>query len=162
MDKKAPTSDIDASDAATASSDGAEPPWRRDLWLERIVGWNDVEADTAIRKGLSIDLAMHLQELLDLTDAEAARILGRSRSTYARYRNAGRALGVAEGERAVRVARLIALAADTVGALDKAARWMREANYALGGRVPLIMAETEPGARVVRNLLHGIQHGHPV
>jgi putative toxin-antitoxin system antitoxin component (TIGR02293 family) len=140
----------------------ADPPWTQDRWLDRIARWDDAQADAAIREGLSIGLATHLQELLDLTDEETAQLIGRSRSTYARYRSAGRDLGMAEAERAVRLAQLIALAAETFGALDQALAWMREANYALGGRLPFDMAETDPGARVVRNLLHGIQHGHPV
>jgi putative toxin-antitoxin system antitoxin component (TIGR02293 family) len=69
---------------------------------------------------------------------------------------------MAEAERAVRLAQLIALAAETFGALDEALAWMQEPNYALGGRLPIDMAETDPGARVVRNVFHAIQHGHPV
>jgi putative toxin-antitoxin system antitoxin component (TIGR02293 family) len=133
----------------------APRPWQDDPWLGRVAQWDDAEADAAIREGLPIGLAAHLQELLGLTDKEAAQLIGRSRSTYARYRSAGRDLGMAEAERAVRLAQLIALAAETFGALS-------EPNYALGGRVPFDMAETDPGARVVRDLLYGIQHGHPV
>jgi putative toxin-antitoxin system antitoxin component (TIGR02293 family) len=152
--------DVMSSDAATLQSAGA--PWDEDPWLGRIAQWDDAEADAAIREGLPTGLVAHLQTLLGLTDEEAAQLIGRSRSTYARYRNAGRDLGMAEAERAVRLAQLIALAADTFGALGEALGWMHEPNYALGGRVPLDLAETDPGARVVRNLLHGIQHGHPV
>lgn len=149
--------------AMVAGADGpTDAPWQGDPWLSRVAQWDDAEADAAIRDGLSIDLAAHLQKLMNLTDEEVAQLIGRSRSTYARYRNAGRDLGMAEAERAVRLAQLIALAAETFGALGKALRWMRESNYALGGRIPFDMAETDPGARVVRNLLHGIQHGHPV
>jgi putative toxin-antitoxin system antitoxin component (TIGR02293 family) len=147
----------------TASQDEpTDPPWTRDRWLDRIARWDDAQADAAIREGLPIGLAAHLQELLNLTDEEAAQLIGRSRSTYARYRSTGRDLGMAEAERAVRLTQLIALAAETFGALDEALAWMQEENYALGGRLPLDMAETDPGARVVRNVLHGIQHGHPV
>lgn len=109
-----------------------------------------------------MSIASHLQELLGLTDEEAAHLIGRSRSTYARYRSAQKDLGTAEAERAVRYACLLALAAETLGSLEEATDWMHEQNYALGGRAPLDMAETDPGARVVRDLLLGLQHGHPV
>ncbi len=109
-----------------------------------------------------MSLAVYLQDVLELTDEEAGNLIGRSRSTYNRYRKEGRALGASEAERAVRYARLLSLAADTFGSLDEAKDWMREANYALGGRAPLDMAETDPGARVVQDLLLGLQYGHAV
>lgn len=133
----------------------AAPPW-----LARVAAWDDTEADSAIREGLSIDLAGHLQELFGLSNAEAAQLIGRSRSTYTRYRNQGAELGPAEAERVVRYVRLVALAAETFGGQDTAVEWMREPNVRLNGRTPLEMAETDPGARVVRDLLLGIQHGH--
>jgi putative toxin-antitoxin system antitoxin component (TIGR02293 family) len=134
----------------------------RDPWLGRVAGWDDADADRRIREGLPIEIATHLQSLLELTDAEAAHLIGRSRSTYSRYRNEGQSLGTAEAERAVRFAQLLALAAETFDSLEEAKKWMREENYALGGDTPFELAETDPGARVVRNLLLGLQHGHPV
>ena len=130
-----------------------------DAWLALVAGWDDQEADAEIRHGLSVDLVTHLQQILDLTDEEAAHLIGRSRSTYARYRKSGKDLGVPEAERAVRYARLLALAAETFGSLGKARRWMREPNYALGGATPLQLAETDPGATIVREQLLGVQHG---
>jgi putative toxin-antitoxin system antitoxin component (TIGR02293 family) len=133
-----------------------------DPWLGRVAQWDDTEADARIRGGLPFEIAVHIQSLLDLTDEEAASLIGRSRSTYSRYRNKDQDLGTAEAERAVRFARLLALAAETFGSLEEAKEWMMEENYALGGERPFELAETDPGARVVRNLLLGIQHGHPV
>ncbi len=139
----------------------AEAP-RNAAWLHRIVAWNNQEADTEIRQGLSVDLVVRLQELLELTDEEAARLIGRSRSTYARYRSQGKQLGVPEAERAVRYARLVGLADETFGSLGEARAWMREANYALGGAAPMEMARTDPGASIVRDLLEGVQRGFPL
>ncbi len=133
-----------------------------DPWLGRVARWDDTEADARIREGLPFAIAAHIQSLLDLTDEEAASLIGRSRSTYSRYRNKEQDLGTAEAERAVRFARLLALAAETFGSLEEATEWMLEENYALGGERPFDLAETDPGARVVQNLLLGIQHGHPV
>jgi len=142
---------------------GSETPagLRLDPWLGKISSWDDAEADRKIRGGLPIRIATHLQSLLDLTDEEAAHLIGRSRSTYARYRNDDRPLGTAEAERAVRFAQLLALAAETFGSLEEAKDWMKEDNYSLGGEKPFEMAETDPGARVVRDLLYGLQYGHP-
>ena len=144
------------------SANTGRDPATEDKWLARVADWDDVAADKAIRAGLSIDLAVHLQKLLDLRDEEAARLIGRSRSTYSRYRGSGRELGVPEAERAVRYARLLYLASETFGSLEKAKRWMREENYALGGVAPFQMADTDPGATVVRDLLLGLQYGFPL
>lgn len=146
---------------ALRSENDASAPWMSDPWLNRVARWDDAQADAEIRRGLPVEIAVHLQELLHLTDEQAAHLIGRSRSTYARYRNTEKSLGTAEAERAVRFARLLALAAETFGTLDAALAWMQESNYSLGGKAPLDMAETDPGARVVRELLLGLQYGYP-
>jgi putative toxin-antitoxin system antitoxin component (TIGR02293 family) len=133
---------------------------RQDPWLGTVLDWNNADADRHIREGISVDLATHLQSLLDLNNKEAAQLLlGRSRSTYSRYRNERRLLQGAKAERTVRFARILALAADTVGSIEEAIKWMREPVYGLGGERPIELAETEPGARMVRNVLHRAQHG---
>ena len=135
------------------------PPKTEDDWVRRVADWDDATANVKIRQGISVALVVRLQELLGLTDAQAARLIGRSRSTYSRHRNQDKELGVPEAERAVRYARLLALAAETFGRLDDASAWMQEPNRALGNDTPLDMAETDPGATMVRDLLLGIQHG---
>lgn len=131
----------------------------KDDWVRRVADWDDATANIKIRQGTPIALVVRLQELLDLTDEQTARLIGRSRSTYSRHRRQDTELGVAEAERAVRYARLLTLAAETFGSLDDAAAWMRESNSALDDDTPLEMAETDPGATMVRDLLLGVQHG---
>lgn len=130
--------------------------------LTEIATWDDLEADAEIRRGLSADVAEQLQSLFQLSNKEAAQLIGRSTSTYTRFRNEELDLGPAEAERVVRYIRLVNLAAETFGGEDHAVAWMQESNRQLGGRTPIEMAETEPGASVVRDILVGIQHGHPV
>lgn len=126
---------------------------------DRVGCWSHQEADAQIRRGLPIAFVEYLQEVLDLTDAEAAQVIDRSRATYSRYRKASKELGVSEAERAVRYARLLALADETFGSIDQARRWMQETNYALGGERPVDVAETDPGAIMVRNVLLGARYG---
>jgi len=123
---------------------------------------NDAEADAQIRAGYPVGAATHLQELLSLTDAEMADILGRSRRTYARYRSEGKRLGLPESERLFRYLRLLAQAEDIFGTREKAAWWMNEPNAALKGRTPVEVALTAPGAAVVEELLAGLEHGFPL
>lgn len=123
---------------------------------------NDTDADKQIREGYSISVATHLQEVLDLSDEMMAEILGRSRRTYRRYRNAGKRLGLSESERLFRYLRLLSWAEDVFGTREKAAWWMNEPNAALDGRVPVEVALTAPGAVVVEDLLGGLEHGFPL
>lgn len=135
------------------------PPETEDNWVRWVANWDDATANVEIRQGLPIALVVRLQELLDLTDEQAARLIGRSRSTYSRHRNQDKELGVPEAERAVRYARLLALAAETFGSLEDAAAWMQEPNRALDDDTPMDMAETDPGSTMGRDLLLGVQHG---
>lgn len=137
----------------------ASLPEIKDDWVGRAAAWDDATANAKIRQGVPIDLVIRLQELLSLTDEQAARLIGRSRSTYARHRRRETELGMSEAERAVRYVRLLALAAETFGSLEDATAWMREPNRALDEETPLEMAETNPGATIVRDLLLGLQHG---
>jgi putative toxin-antitoxin system antitoxin component (TIGR02293 family) len=79
--------------------------------------------------------------------------------TLARRARAGEALTPEETDRALRLAR-IAIEADRVfGGGDKASRWLRKPNRALGDQPPLALLETETGTRIVDELLIRIEHG---
>lgn len=133
-----------------------------DAWVERVSHWDDEAADKNIREGVPVGLAEHLQEVLGLSDEETAHLIGRSRSTYARYRNEQKDLGAPEAERAVRYARLLHLAGETFGSSEEATKWMQETNRALNGATPIDMAKTDPGATIVRDVLIGMQWGFPL
>lgn len=68
-------------------------------------------------------------------------------------------LRTTESERVVRLGRLYARARDVFEDADEAARWLREPVDALGGRTPLDVSRTEPGAREVEQVLGRIEHG---
>lgn len=123
---------------------------------------NDTDADDQIREGYPIDVAVRLQEVLGLSDEMMAEILGRSRRTYRRYRNADKRLGLSESERLFRYLRLLSRAEEVFGSQEKAAWWMNEPNAALDGREPVEVALTTPGAVVVEDLLGGLEHGFPL
>jgi len=123
---------------------------------------NDTEADMEIRGGYPVAVAEQLQQVLHLTDAEMAEVLGRSRRTYTRYRNNQTQLGLPESERVFRYVRLLRRATTIFGSEEKAAWWMKEPNPALNGRVPFDAALTAPGAVLVDDLLAGLEHGFPV
>ena len=123
---------------------------------------NDTEADNEIRGGYPVTVAEQLQQVLGITDAEMAQVLGRSRRTYTRYRNNQAQLGLPESERVFRYVRLLRRATTIFGSEEKAAWWMKEPNPALDGRVPVDVALTAPGAVLVDDLLASLEHGFPV
>jgi putative toxin-antitoxin system antitoxin component (TIGR02293 family) len=112
----------------------------------------------AVSRGLPPTI---LNELLDtgLSDEEIASVIGFSVRTLHRKRDRGVRLDVAEGDRAVRLARVVAEADAYVGARDRALRWLRTKNWALGGRAPLGLLATEPGTELVRQALATIAYG---
>ena len=62
-------------------------------WLDRVSSWDEQQADAEIRRGLPVSLIMAIKQLLDMNDAEAASVIGRSRSTFSRYRKQDKDLG---------------------------------------------------------------------
>src|SRR5713101_4408668 len=77
-----------------------------------------------------------------------------------RHRKAKREpLTIEESDRLVRLTRIQALAEDVFGDAEKANRWLREGLGILGGKPPLEVAQTEPGAGVIEQILAKIDWG---
>lgn len=115
----------------------------------------------SIKEGLPPERVDALKELLDVPASHLTDLLSIAPSTLSR-RRAGGQLDRDESERTVRLARLLAQAADVMGSLEAARRWLKEPQIALGDTAPLAYADTEPGAREVERLLIRIDHGIPV
>lgn len=112
----------------------------------------------AVRRGLPPSA---LEELLTagLTESEIAGVIGFSVRTLHRKRDRSVRLDVAEGDRAVRLARTLADADRYVGNRERALRWLRSKVWALGDRTPLELLSTEPGTEMVRQALATIAYG---
>jgi putative toxin-antitoxin system antitoxin component (TIGR02293 family) len=68
-------------------------------------------------------------------------------------------LTVEESDRAVRLLRIQTLTEETFGDNEKAHRWLRRPLTELRGEAPLVVAQTEAGARVVETILGKIAWG---
>jgi len=66
-------------------------------------------------------------------------------------------LSLDESERLLALAKIVALATETLGSEAKAIHWLKSPVPALGGRSPLACAETQVGLREVEDLLTRIQ-----
>jgi uncharacterized protein (DUF2384 family) len=74
----------------------------------------------------------------------------------------GKTLDTAASERVMRAGRATAAAAEVLGTLDAARRYLHTRNYALGGSTPAELLKTSEGERVVLNELHAAIEGGPV
>jgi putative toxin-antitoxin system antitoxin component (TIGR02293 family) len=93
-----------------------------------------------------------------LTLKELAESLDLSPRSLQRRRRSGR-LARFESDRLYRLARIVALAHESLGSQELAARWLRRSNRALGGIAPIAAVDTELGARQVENVLGRIAFG---
>jgi putative toxin-antitoxin system antitoxin component (TIGR02293 family) len=125
--------------------------------LERIAQ-DDVAADKEILRGLKYTTIKDLAAQLGVSIATIAEAVDIAPSTLTRRSNQQR-FQSGESERLVRIARLWYLAVSALGSIDGARSWLSRPQSGLGGRLPLEVARSEPGARVIEGLLHRIDRG---
>lgn len=81
------------------------------------------------------------------------------RRTLTRRRQSGERLSPEESDRAVRLARITALAERIFANNETAHGWLREPSRTLDGATPLDLLHTETGAQLVEQTLHRIDFG---
>lgn len=125
--------------------------------LEREVH-SDLELADAIQEGLSYKVLEHVLESGMLAGPEAYGIVGSRRSLTRKVKERA-TLSPSESDRLARVVRLISRAEEALGDRERAYRWLRKANRALGGRRPLDLLASDVGARTVEQILGRIEQG---
>jgi len=119
---------------------------------------NATELRDRVRTGLPYQSLESIRERLNLSLPEAAIVLHVPLRTLARRRH-GRKLDADESDRLYRLARIAGQAVAVLGTEEKAATWLRRANRALNGEVPLGLLDTDLGARQIEDVLGRIAHG---
>lgn len=112
----------------------------------------------AIRQGFPPAVVEELMRASGLTLKELAIALDLSPRSLQRRRRTGR-LARYESDRLYRLARIIALADEFLGDHERAIRWLKRPNRALGNIAPVAALDTELGARQVENILGRIAYG---
>jgi len=112
----------------------------------------------AIRAGFPAAVVEAVMRASGLTLKELADALDLSPRSLQRRRRSGR-LARFESDRLYRLARIVALAEQSLGDHQNAARWLKSSNRALGGIAPISAMDTELGARQVENVLGRIAYG---
>jgi putative toxin-antitoxin system antitoxin component (TIGR02293 family) len=112
-----------------------------------------------VRAGLPYASFEALIGKFGLARQEAAAALHLPQRTIAR-RKKEKKLEADESDRLLRLARVSAQAAATLGSEEKAVQWLRRPNRALGSRAPLELIDSDIGARQVEEILGRIDHGN--
>lgn len=110
-----------------------------------------------VREGVPWGLYEATVAELGLTDQAAASVLHIPVRTLARRK--GRRLEPQEGERLLRLIRLVARATDVLGDSRKAARWLQAPNRALAGATPISLLDTDIGTQAADDVLGRIEYG---
>jgi putative toxin-antitoxin system antitoxin component (TIGR02293 family) len=125
--------------------------------LGRALG-SDRDLREAIREGFPPAVVEELMRASGLTLKELASSLDLSPRSLQRRRRSGR-LARFESDRLYRLARIVAHAHQSLGDRERAMRWLKHPNRALGGLAPITAIDTELGARQVENVLGRIAYG---
>jgi putative toxin-antitoxin system antitoxin component (TIGR02293 family) len=113
---------------------------------------------TAVGEGLPVaDLELLIE--YGLTLGEIGNAIGVSQRTLLRKRMQKARLDVAESDRVMRLATLLADADRYIGDHSKALAWLRTPNWSLGNRLPLDMLSVDAGVALVRQVLVSIAYG---
>jgi putative toxin-antitoxin system antitoxin component (TIGR02293 family) len=112
-----------------------------------------------VRAGLPASTVTLLADTLNLHRSQVAERLNIPSRTLSRRLASKSRLTHDESDRTLRMARVVALANEVLGAEDKASRWMVAPNRALGGDRPFDRLDTELGVRSVEEILYAIAYG---
>jgi putative toxin-antitoxin system antitoxin component (TIGR02293 family) len=118
----------------------------------------DADLREAIREGFPHAVLEKLMYLSGLTLKELADALDLSARSLQRRRRSGR-LARFESDRLYRLARIVALAQQSLGSHERAMHWLKRGNRALAGVAPIAALDTELGSRQVENILGRIAYG---
>jgi putative toxin-antitoxin system antitoxin component (TIGR02293 family) len=113
----------------------------------------------ATRAGLSVESLDMLAQELSIQRVSVGKLLGISERTLSRRATSKGRLTAAESDRVVRLARVLALAKETLGDMDRASRWLQTPNRALEGDKPIDRLDTDIGVRSVEQVLGRIEYG---
>jgi putative toxin-antitoxin system antitoxin component (TIGR02293 family) len=129
------------------------------LWRLAASGSSTAESVAAVERGLPLSAIAELRSVLREDEVDRLVI---PRRTLAHRKLRREPLSIEESDRALRLARVTAVATVTLGSEDKAMAWLRHDHRLLEGRKPLELSRTEAGARLIENILARIAWGSAI
>lgn len=119
----------------------------------------DSERIHQIKEGFPAYLFQAVRKTFDLQERSVVILLNASISTLERRRREQKNLDPVASERLDRIATVSHLAEEVFESQENAALWMSKPNKALGDTAPIMLCETEIGAKQVRRVLHALEWG---
>lgn len=141
-----------------ARAEGIVAFWRFSSPRESLT---ELERLRQIKLGFPADLIQAFRLAFDLQDRQLETLLHASMSTLERRRRAQKNLDPVASERLDRIATVSHLAEAIFETPVTATHWMSTPNKALGGTAPIMLCETEIGAKQVRRVLQALGWGGP-
>jgi putative toxin-antitoxin system antitoxin component (TIGR02293 family) len=114
---------------------------------------------TLIREGLPANILPTIATELSMDRSAVAKVVGISGRTLSRRIASHSRLSAEESDRMVRLARVLALANETLGDRAKASRWLQTPNRVLDGNTPFELLDTDAGVQSVETVLGRIAYG---
>jgi putative toxin-antitoxin system antitoxin component (TIGR02293 family) len=112
-----------------------------------------------IKAGFSAELFQVVRITFNLQDRSVEKLLNASISTLERRRREQKPLTSVASERLDRVAVVCHLAEAVLQSRDTAICWMSKPNKVFGGDTPVMLCETEIGAKQVSRVLQALEWG---
>jgi putative toxin-antitoxin system antitoxin component (TIGR02293 family) len=125
--------------------------------VQEMLGVQRLRTDQDLVKRLATGAIEELRRSGLIDEEIYSLIVPRRTLTHRRARR--EALSQDESDRAVRLARIAALAEQVFGESKRSWRWLRASKKQFQGRSPLQFMTTEAGARLVEELLYRIDDG---
>jgi len=119
---------------------------------------SDLDLAEIVENGLSID-SLKLLRQKGLTFTEVADLIVSPRTLQHRKAKGVHHLTHDEADRVVRIARILSLAEQIFGNLERALGWLRTPDERLNNRTALSMVQTESGGRLVESMLWQVADG---
>jgi putative toxin-antitoxin system antitoxin component (TIGR02293 family) len=110
-----------------------------------------------IRNGVSGDSIIRLAELMSIPKNDVYNLLNLKARTA--QRQVSRNLDADKSGHLVQITRILERCVGVFEDLEKAKRWLKSPNYALGNQVPLHLLDTSEGIELVRDTLTRIEYG---
>lgn len=129
--------------------------------IQYVLGLQTLRSDQDLLKQVETRLPIHVIPALiehGLIDEEIYRLVI-PRRTLAHRKSKQEPLTREESDRAVRLARMVALAEQVFADKGKALQWLHQSKRRFDGRTPMELLTTEAGARLVEEMLYQIDYG---
>ena len=119
---------------------------------------SDLDLAEIVENGLTTE-SLNVFRNKGLTFTEVADLIASPRTLQHRKAKGVNRLTHDEADRVVRIARILALAEQVFGSLERGLGWLRTRDERLNNRTALSMLQTESGGRLVESMLWQVADG---